>query len=432
MRSAAADVGSTSPRAERLTAVAVHPLTTGVFALLAINDQVLKARYPGLVTGKVSDLAGVAGATLLVSAIVVRPTLAALLVGAAFTALKVVPGCADLVAPLLGGTSIRDATDLVALLVVLPSAHWVSRRFAAAPPRRPRRWQSGSRTLAVAALGAVVLTTTATSCAVAPQVDAIVTTSDGTVFAHVKDTSYDASGNEVDASVWARSDDGGRTYRRASAGPKETQATGESVCRQRCYRVDGSRVEEGKPSGDWRTAFEFTPEQQRRLALRSGATCGWSNEAFLAVDAAERPDGEHVVVAMGTQGVLHRSPNGTWERRAVLDRRPIPLNGPSWLNTLGFTALALPLFGLIALAVEWRRSQLARGLLELALCAVCGFGLLVLLGALSFFGADYTISGPLVAALSCAAFVASIVIATLATRRRKDVDAEASLGRDRP
>jgi hypothetical protein len=36
----------------------LHPVTLGALGLLLLNDHVLKAAYPGLITGKLSDVAG--------------------------------------------------------------------------------------------------------------------------------------------------------------------------------------------------------------------------------------------------------------------------------------------------------------------------------------------------------------------------------------
>ena len=47
----------------------LHPLALAALALLVLNDHVLKARFPGLVTGKLSDLAGMVLAPLFVLAI---------------------------------------------------------------------------------------------------------------------------------------------------------------------------------------------------------------------------------------------------------------------------------------------------------------------------------------------------------------------------
>jgi len=49
-------------------AVLLHPLTLAFLALWIVNDHVLKAAYPGLVSGKLSDIAGVIVFPLLVLA----------------------------------------------------------------------------------------------------------------------------------------------------------------------------------------------------------------------------------------------------------------------------------------------------------------------------------------------------------------------------
>ncbi len=107
-------------------------------AVLALNDHVLKEAWPGWVTGKLSDLAG----------LVVVATLTSVLVGArwgtvsaglGFIALKTIPGVAELAAPLLGGgVTLRDASDLIAL-AVLPPLWWVLHRERADQSARTRR-----------------------------------------------------------------------------------------------------------------------------------------------------------------------------------------------------------------------------------------------------------------------------------------------------
>ena len=50
-----------APRAGRLPADGLlHPATLAAIGLLVLNDHVLKAAFPGLITGKLSDLAGLA------------------------------------------------------------------------------------------------------------------------------------------------------------------------------------------------------------------------------------------------------------------------------------------------------------------------------------------------------------------------------------
>jgi len=52
-----------------LGAAVANPLAIASLAVLAVNDHVLKARFPGLVTGKLSDFAGMALAPLVLVAL---------------------------------------------------------------------------------------------------------------------------------------------------------------------------------------------------------------------------------------------------------------------------------------------------------------------------------------------------------------------------
>ena len=187
---------------------------------LRINDHVLKARYPGLVTGKASDVAGVVVVAALASVLLGR-RLAVVSTAVAFTALKTAPGVAEAVAPVLGGVSRRDATDVLAVLALAPM--WrVGRRLprAARAPGEPganasvRPWgRPGRVVLCVLGAGASLFTITATS---AVQEDAVVEVlADGpVVFARVA-SGYGGEG------YWARSDDGGHSWARGTepAGP---------------------------------------------------------------------------------------------------------------------------------------------------------------------------------------------------------------------
>lgn len=393
-----------------------HPLTTGAFAVLAVNDHFLKARYPGVLTGKLSDVAGLFGVTVVLGALTTRPRIAAAVVSAAFLCLKVIPGVAELAVPLLGGAGLRDTTDLIALLVVPPAARWTGGRISVA--REPR-----AREVLVATIGAlsVVLTGTATSCLDPLQVDGFVTYADGTVFAHIKDSTFDEAGNEVVASIWAVSDDGGHSFSRAERPPTGEPSFADEACgRSSCYRIRDNSVErQGSDGAAWEPSFAYSREQRERMRLRDQG-CGGGTEQFRAVAIVERPDGEHAVVAMGTQGVLHQTPDGVWERRAVLDRKPVSLNGPSWLSKLTLTPLLVVILGVAVLAAGWRRQGRARGVAGLVASVAGGLGLLSLAGGLLFFGVDYTIYGPAVALLSVVVFGLALALA-LSPGRQPDV-----------
>jgi len=85
----------------------LHPITLAAIALLLVNDHLLKERFPGLITGKLSDAAGLTFYPLLVAFVVRGRTLravvvAGVLVGAAFACVKLSHEGRDAYASILG------------------------------------------------------------------------------------------------------------------------------------------------------------------------------------------------------------------------------------------------------------------------------------------------------------------------------------------
>lgn len=110
-----------------------HPLPLGCVALLVINDHVLKGRslVPAVVTGKLSDLAGLFFFPVLLVTVArasrikwVTPFSAAVVTMLAFTALKLSPQINALYASMLG-PAVMDPTDLLALPCALAAAVWM-------------------------------------------------------------------------------------------------------------------------------------------------------------------------------------------------------------------------------------------------------------------------------------------------------------------
>jgi hypothetical protein len=154
----------------------MHPATLAAIALLVVNDWVLKPRLgPGLVTGKLSDIAGLAFAPVVLSAAIglalhaaarlgarVDPSLSArrlalcvLATGAGFAAVKLSPALAAEVAGALSrlGRPARfydDPTDLLAL-PALAAAVWIGRdELRRVPLGRPAAILRLGRTAAAA------------------------------------------------------------------------------------------------------------------------------------------------------------------------------------------------------------------------------------------------------------------------------------------
>jgi heme A synthase len=114
---------------------------------------------------------------------------------------------------------------------------------------------------------------------------------------------------------------------------------------------------------------------------------------------------------MGAQGVLHRSPSGRWERRPVLDLRPLRSDGSTALyRVAGLTPLGL----LVAAPVFWlwgRRQPGRRSGMAATVSAVGAVVILTVAGILGLATVEFTVTGPAVAAIALAVFVAAILTA---------------------
>ena len=349
-----------------------RPAFLGSVAVLGVNDHVLKDRFPGWWTGKLSDVAGVAMvATVL--AVVLGPRRGLAAAGAGFAVLKTVPGVAEAAAPLLGGVTARDAADLLALAVLVPVAvvlrSWSGRDPTAGdrpPPRR--RWTDAigravaGTSAALPAVGAVaaLMTATATSCASAPAVTEVVARGD-TVYALI-DRGY-GDGR------WAASTDGGRSWEpsmppeghrvapRSNAGTKVGATTG--CADGDCYRVRHRRViERSVNGGDWVEEFRLSDREFDHIA---GACVGGDAGTLRSLVVADAPrdgttsrTGRVTVASLGAGGVLVRDADGTWERARVLSVPPVPATGLE-RSLSRWSFLLAPVLA-VALAVRgWRR-----------------------------------------------------------------------------
>lgn len=124
---------------------AMHPITLLAVLLLVVNDWVLKSQFPGAVTGKISDVAGLIFAPVVLTAAIGlvlkllrvrdpylthrRLVLAIAATGLTFAAVKLSPAAADALANALSHlgrrASIRlDRADLFTL-PALVVAYWI-------------------------------------------------------------------------------------------------------------------------------------------------------------------------------------------------------------------------------------------------------------------------------------------------------------------
>ncbi|GAA4934615.1 hypothetical protein GCM10023334_042930 [Nonomuraea thailandensis] len=278
-----------------------HPVTVAGVLVLLVNDHLLKQAHPGLVTGKLSDVAGLVVAPALLALLLWRRAdlVATVLTGALFTAVKTTETGAELASQawtFVAGPSrvLADPTDLLAL-PALALAWWVRRRTLHHPASA--RWRIIVTTplalIAVTATGAVMPP---------PSAEAVEVDGAGRVTVHT-DTSMD----------WV-SQDGGRTW---------TERTGEDTRRPaqsaqcvpgqatRCYRLAATRmaVEQSDDAGvTWRPSWEPSAGELKRLTRQYDSS--GVRATSLAVQA--QGGGHVVVVASGMAGITVRDASGTW------------------------------------------------------------------------------------------------------------------------
>ena len=363
----------------------VHPATLGSIALLLLNDHVLKGAAPSLLTGKLSDLAGVFFFPFLLAAVVslvvewwARPRPATLglvaigITGAWFTLLKLSPlanaWTCGLLSALWGGPVVLllDATDLVALVMLWPAWRLWRRESARAPDAPPRR-------LAWAALAVATMATVATSPA-RDEVALRVVAEDGNVYALTQTYALMAGQEPAEWGRWGaweayRTTDNGRTWEALTEIPAGVQALAEEELAVPVsdptnpaiqYRLpgDGTVARSNDSGRTWETAWAVPPGRRefmvryKRNPLRHYP--GPHDMAFT-------PDGSGtLIVAAGTEGVLVKDPAGAWTAHAVGYARPAPARtfdpflwpdmvGPELNASLALAALvavALTIYGL--------------------------------------------------------------------------------------
>ena len=315
-----------------------HPATLISIVLLLLNDHVFKLLYPSWATGKLSDFAGLFFFPFLMAAALGLGTLrlhwsvqrtgwiAFGLTGIWFALIKTTPWgngfTQDIVSMLLGFRVqiILDPTDLIALLALLPA--W--RLWNRVEPRQPSP-------LAWGVLSLATLATIATSGpAIVPVMR--VASADGIVSA------------ELQGNTFAQSIDGGKTWFGVKSVADVTfqdKTQPVVLCdptrASLCFRIaQKNQVDESNDGGKtWRVGWQIPSgreEYVRRIKCSAGA-CGtaaaWGpfDLCFLDQNGANT-----LIVAMGIEGVLVRTPDGNWQRYGVLYANPTPFQSTDVWN----------------------------------------------------------------------------------------------------
>jgi hypothetical protein len=273
------------------------PVFATSVAVLLLNDHVLKSMWPGVVTGKLSDVAGVVMIAIVLTALTGRVDPAVVATAVGFGLPKTVPIVAVWAAPVLGGVTRTDPLDLVALLALVPLRRWMApRRGRSANGTARHRWVPR-----VALLAAAAFATSATSCD-EKGVFGVVEFR-GTLLASTSDVDF-------------ISEDGGATWRKATdddefdyySVARRSEGCASGVCVGADPRTN--RLTE-RYAGRTTTILELTDDQYTAIAELGTAECG--PNVFSTVAVAGASDGAHIIVGMGPAGALHRAPDGRWE-----------------------------------------------------------------------------------------------------------------------
>lgn len=373
--------------------------------VLVINDRVLKVSYPGSITGKLSDLAGVVMIAMLLVGISGRVRWSLIIVAVSFGLLKTVPAVAEWAVPVLGGRTRTDPTDLIALAALVPLGWWLGRtrsfdgmRGTGSRGRGVRSSDGGDGALVAAAkVGGVffaVLATSATSCVPYPGFDRVDVAADGTFVASSDEHSSqwrlvlpidpDAADGNGDVHAWVSDDSAEPAAESAepddesSGGPLTDGGTRECLSDGTCVEIRGLSVIEIDPNGDERTVVDFNAER--------GAINAETTSSCQAEIGARFPDiatnGEVVVVAMGVLGAMVRLPDGAWVRTGADEAVPSLADKAVREQRFGWATIWLPVVvyatGVVVLLARPTRAVgrvlgIVLGLvLLLAIWLVCG------------------------------------------------------------
>ncbi|MFY1619356.1 hypothetical protein [Micromonospora sp. WMMD736] len=336
--------GTEKPRDGAPTTLAwlCHPATLLALVVLVVNDHLWKAAYPGLVTGKLSDVAGLVLAPPLVAVLLtlLLPRLAArtaalvglVAAGAGFAVVKSSGYAAELASSawtaLAGPSLVRaDRTDLFTL-PALGLAWWSWTRAR----RRPVRHRTARLVRLLVVLPPAVLAVAATSAASYPYALGA-TTLDGRPAISVG-LGYENSSmpDEPADGLWQVSEDAATTWRESTDDEKTRLDAQDSPRQQacapddprRCYRVVAGhlRVEQSDDAGvTWQVAWEVADPRRDELARRYKEP-GDVRRHFSSRELVVYPHaggGHEVLVANGRDGFLRRLSDGGWRREGFLE-----------------------------------------------------------------------------------------------------------------
>lgn len=315
-----------------------RPEAWAALILLVLNDQYLKFTIPSWWTGKLSDIAGLFFFSFIATAIVgfllqpfrIAPTrvgqISFTLLAFGFGLVKIAAAInlwvTNIWSSLVGYNVplVQDPGDLLALVMLIPA--WQIWRNELEKPAHPLQTQALPWTLWLI-LSFSALVSLASSCDPGVIVDKVIF-EDGTFYLSA-------------GSTYARLSFGDETWQENVVIPDtavtrfdEPHSLPRTQCLSKqtniCYRIDGTEqvwVSEGGGE-NWQIAWKV-PEGRREFVVRFPQRCDGAVDMGpydLAIGEGEQ--GYSVVVAMGNEGVLTRSVDGSWQQQAVFDAEPTP------------------------------------------------------------------------------------------------------------
>lgn len=347
--------GDKSAFRQRCQQALLHPVTLAALGLLLLNDLVLKGVWPNpWTTGKLSDLAWVIFASPLLAYLLSLPTPGgrrtqrAIWI-AAYIGLPLLYAAFNTFAPvhdaILRGLSLisggaggspLDAADSLVIPIGLAIALWIWRRGRTTLTIRRRH-------IAMAVAGLAVFAAIASS---GPRptsgVAGFMMTSDNRLFAHCGPV-YGACSYETV--------DGGLTWKLANPTNLDgQQIAGSSVDTPRgSYSINEFGVMHPAGSSDPAYSTKYLRSVSAQWLQENATTHLWPQTLATMPDSiAYDARSDHVLVAMGIQGVVVGTPDGKWTRVAVGNFRPTDFSfAGKFVTILGsgafsFLALILP------------------------------------------------------------------------------------------
>jgi len=316
---------NTNPGLRNSLSCLAHPSVILSIFLLLLNDHLLKDLYPGVITGKLSDFAGLLffpfTISLLVSIVVVwkgesQRSLGVLSIGftaVVFIAIKTIPWAntafEGLVTAATGIPSqiILDPTDLIALPILGYSWMLWNKQRKSVSTRRA--WLM---------FGIAWLAAMATSFAPDTVVTQLVV-QDNLIFAG---TTYSTYVSDDEGLSWTELADVPLKVAESLENPPQLpKVVCDPYIETKCYRVSGDEVVERSTDGgsSWSVAWRVPLGRRSFMQRLVDSPLGRGEFDLGPYDIAIVGDAEQrsILAAMGTEGVLIGSEDDTWLRQEV-------------------------------------------------------------------------------------------------------------------